>query len=336
MDSPQLYIAALLQVARDRDVDLGAPRPVSISWEQYKELSTKLVDVTGDPHIGLEIGGHINLSAHGALGYASLSCGTVAESLELLTKYGPFRKQGARVELAFSKETMAVTYWPPAKIRGAPSFFIDMFFSAFERATYELTGEKMTRARLELSIPSPRHQDPRYKKYIAANIRFSCPVNRLVGPISNYTKVLSASQIPATAIHKRICEDYLRSSVLGESIAEGVKLHLLGNGAPFPDISEVSTELGFSQRTLRRRLSEEGTNFQNLLDEVRNFLATEYLSGTDLSVEAVAAALGYANHTNFRRAFIKWNQTTPGAFRKALRENTSGSPLSAVLPERRR
>ncbi|MBV1934468.1 MAG: AraC family transcriptional regulator [Parvibaculaceae bacterium] len=320
MDSPQLYISALLQVARDRQVDIGGGSSTSISWKEYKTLSTKLVEATGDPHIGLEIGGHMSLSAHGALGYASLSCGTVAESLELLTKYGPFRKQGARVELTFSKDTMALAYWPPAKIKGAPSFFVDMFFAAVERASYELTGEKMTKSRLELSIPSPRHQDPRYKKFIASNIRFSCSVNRLIGPISTYAKVLSASQIPATAIHKRICEDYLRGSVLGESVAEGVKLHLLAKGAPFPAIGEVSIELGFSERTLRRRLAEEDTNFQNILDEVRNFLATEYLTGTDLSVEAIAGALGYANHTNFRRAFSKWNDMTPGMFRKTLRK----------------
>jgi len=71
-----------------------------------------------------------------------------------------------------------------------------------------------------------------------------------------------------------------------------------------------------SDLTLRRRLADEKTSFQELLDEVRHFLAVEYLSGTDISVEAVASALGYTNHGNFRRAFVKWSGVTPGVFRK--------------------
>ncbi|PCJ70567.1 MAG: hypothetical protein COA62_08295 [Rhodobiaceae bacterium] len=200
---------------------------------------------------------------------------------------------------------------------GAPSFFVDMFFSAIARASYELTGERMTGACLELSIPAPRQRDPRFATHITSEVRFSCSVNRLTGPRIGYTRLLSASQIPAAAVHKRICEDFLRTAVLGEGISEIVKLHLLAQSAPFPSIVGTASELGFSERTLRRRLADEKTSFQELLDEVRHFLAVEYLSGTDISVEAVASALGYTNHGNFRRAFVKWSGVTPGVFRKA-------------------
>jgi len=318
MDSPQLYAPALLEVARERNVPSQLFQASAVTWLEYLDLCAELVETTGDPHIGLDIGSRMSLASHGLLGHATLSCRTVAESLELLTKYRPFRRQGARAQLAFTQEMIALAFWPPTKVAGAPSFFVDMFFSAVARANYELTGHRMGGVVLELSIPTPRICDPRYAELITADVKFSCPSNRLLGPRSEYEGTLPGAKIPAASIHKKICEDLLRKSALGGSVAELAKSHLIVCSAPFPSVGETAIALGFSERTFRRRLADERTNFQGVLDDVRNFLATEYLTGTDISVEAIALALGYSDHTNFRRAFVRWNNVTPGAFRRTF------------------
>lgn len=87
----------------------------------------------------------------------------------------------------------------------------------------------------------------------------------------------------------------------------------LPDGAP---MGAVAAELGLTERSLRRRLSAEGTSYQALLDEVRSALARSLLGGrATIPVADVAARLGYADAAAFTHAFRRWTGTTPGAYR---------------------
>lgn len=77
-----------------------------------------------------------------------------------------------------------------------------------------------------------------------------------------------------------------------------------------------------STRTLIRRLREEGSQYQELLDQVRQELACWLLVHTELSIEAVAERLGYSDTSNFSRTFRRWLGMPPNAFR-ASRDETA-------------
>jgi AraC-like DNA-binding protein len=62
-------------------------------------------------------------------------------------------------------------------------------------------------------------------------------------------------------------------------------------------------------------LQDEGTSFRELRGKAIDRWARQYLQQTDLSVEAIAATLGYQDTANFRRAFRKRTGMTPGQFR---------------------
>ena len=82
-----------------------------------------------------------------------------------------------------------------------------------------------------------------------------------------------------------------------------------------PGLEEASAHFGLSSRSLRRYLTSMGFTYRSLLDEERFALARHYLSSTDLTVEAVAKRLGYADARSFRTAFRRWAQCTPQQFR---------------------
>ena len=67
-------------------------------------------------------------------------------------------------------------------------------------------------------------------------------------------------------------------------------------------------------RQLQRLLSREQYD-QALKDEVRRDLAIHHLADGRLSIEAVAAQLGFTDASSFHRAFRKWTGTAPGAWR---------------------
>ena len=72
---------------------------------------------------------------------------------------------------------------------------------------------------------------------------------------------------------------------------------------------------GVSPRTLQRWLDREGVTFEQVLDETRREEALGRLTSSATSVADLAARLGYANASNFTRAFRRWTGASPSAFR---------------------
>ena len=86
---------------------------------------------------------------------------------------------------------------------------------------------------------------------------------------------------------------------------------------------EVAAHLNLHPRTMGRRLEEEGVTFEQLKDEMRLAVARELLARTDVAVSDVAAALGYATPSAFVRAFRRWTDSSPSAWRQSQRGSKS-------------
>ncbi|WP_299772545.1 AraC family transcriptional regulator [uncultured Pseudoteredinibacter sp.] len=95
-------------------------------------------------------------------------------------------------------------------------------------------------------------------------------------------------------------QEYLEDCLLGEQ--------------RIPDQELVARRLGISAQTLRRRLREEGTSFQSMKNQVRREAAIYYLAKGTYSVEQVSDAVGFAEVSNFVRAFKSWTGLTPLRF----------------------
>lgn len=58
-----------------------------------------------------------------------------------------------------------------------------------------------------------------------------------------------------------------------------------------------------SERSVERKLTDEGMTFQGLLSETRHELALEHLADPSLAIIEVAYMLGYEDQNSFFRAF---------------------------------
>ncbi|MBL4827516.1 MAG: AraC family transcriptional regulator [Spongiibacteraceae bacterium] len=83
----------------------------------------------------------------------------------------------------------------------------------------------------------------------------------------------------------------------------------------FPNIAQVSGQLNMSVRTLRRRLNEVGTTYQQFKDNLRCDAAIRYLSRPELKIISVSALLSFDEPSAFHRSFKKWTGMTPGEYR---------------------
>ena len=108
----------------------------------------------------------------------------------------------------------------------------------------------------------------------------------------------------------------LNSLTSASETTAAVRYLLIKSAGDFINIKQVAEQLCMSERTLRRRLSNEDTSFQHVLEEIKDLLAKKYLRQTSLSIADIAHILGYAETVNFRRAFKRWNGNIPSEYRK--------------------
>ncbi|WP_168798001.1 AraC family transcriptional regulator [Pacificoceanicola onchidii] len=80
-------------------------------------------------------------------------------------------------------------------------------------------------------------------------------------------------------------------------------------------VDDMARRLNVSKRSLQRRLSEEGTSFQELLNETRFEMSDRYLKDSGLSLPEISYLLGFRETSSFFRAFQGWTGTTPGEYR---------------------
>ncbi len=86
-----------------------------------------------------------------------------------------------------------------------------------------------------------------------------------------------------------------------------------------PNIEAVARSLAVSSRKLQIKLKEEGTTYQNILDQVREALALNYLGKEEITICDIAFLLGYSEQSAFNHAFKRWTGSTPGEYLKRER-----------------
>ena len=130
--------------------------------------------------------------------------------------------------------------------------------------------------------------------------------------------IMMANELTAQICEQQ-CTTILQSLTQQEGLVDQVRklIITLPGRAPAPE--EIAGKLNMSYRTLRRRLSDEGSSFKEIQNEVRMGMASEYMRQTELTTQEIAFLLGYGEASNFHRAFKVWHDQTPGEYRSSVR-----------------
>lgn len=93
-------------------------------------------------------------------------------------------------------------------------------------------------------------------------------------------------------------------------------LKLEGDQLLFPRIDELARSLRISPQTLHRRLTADGTSYQQIKNRIRRDLAISKLAKENCSVEEVARFTGFTEPSSFTRAFKQWTGMSPRDYRR--------------------
>jgi len=317
IDNQQAYLEALLDVVRAAGISgdaLFRHARASGGLPDFTRLCDSAVQLTGDPALGIKLGGRLDLTSHGILGYALMSSRTVEQALQRLIRYIGLTAPPIHFEqVVQGARCLLVCRLDPELV--PQQFYIDAALVAVVVSAHTLLGARVVReAELWLEVPSPPHAD-QYAATTGVRVVFDRPFNAVMMP-RRYLEAPVLSAEPAMAeLCRQQCEKLLANMRDRRGLAGRIREQLLRAPGRFPAIERIAKQFGLSERTLRRRLQDEGTAYRTLVDEVRLELARTYLTSTQLPVIEVAALLGYDDAANFRRAFKRMQGQAPAEFR---------------------
>ncbi|MEC0225625.1 AraC family transcriptional regulator ligand-binding domain-containing protein [Paenibacillus alba] len=176
------------------------------------------------------------------------------------------------------------------------------------------TGQYLAARTVEFSQPMGDVQV--LESYFGCHIRTNADRNRLTlhrrdldRPFLTYNEELLEILTPAL---DRTLQEHQDNCSVSDMVKWIMKRSFSGGR---PDVQTVAKELGMSDRTLQRRLTEESTSFNHLLTQARHEQALLYLADLSLDIKEVAFLIGYEDQNSFYRAFRAWEGDTPAKWR---------------------
>lgn len=150
------------------------------------------------------------------------------------------------------------------------------------------------------------------EEYFGCFIHIGAKRNRLTLHSEDLDRHFTSYNAELLEILTPVLEQTLDEQRSSHSVTEIVKWILKRNlTGERLDIQDVASELGMSERTLQRRLTDEKTSFKELLKKARHEQARQYLANPALDIKEVAFLVGYKDQSSFYRAFRSWEGETP-------------------------
>ena len=267
-------------------------------------LGAALVDLVGDPELGLHAGLRADLSDFGAFG---LMLRSSPDFLVAMSQFARHNQQGQQrvfnLDVLLEGDRVKIRYLEGGG-HGLPRLLHDCFIATLEALSPHLISEPVDA--LELAYPEPADRSS-YDRLLRAPVRFGAPRTQLVVSARKAARAFPHADPVVNRTVERMVADSIR--ILGPvDLISRVRAALAGDpGAPPPAMAEVAERLSTTERTLRRHLHAAGTSFQDLLDETRQQMTLQHFVHNPAATGAeIAGRLGYTDPPAFYRAFKRW------------------------------
>jgi len=279
------------------------------------ELFEDCSNIFNDSLFGLQLAQMQNPDVFGCVAALCRSASTVRESITSFIDYIPVvHSPDAQLELVEGKDTAEVRW----------GLRTDLGFN--RQANYQAVLLDMKL----LQVVAGKHFRPSYVNLaVDARQRDIPELERTLGCRFNPTRADNAIAFPTHLLDQPVASaNRLVFNLLGgylEQVRNAGRVGLEQRVEDFVrgtlptghcSIERCARKLGVSTRTLQTRLAEEGLVFTEILERQRFELARQYLASGRMSLDDIAAALGYSEQSSFGRAFKRWSGTTPKLYRQ--------------------
>lgn len=317
--------------------------------DKLSQLWELAVAATHDPLIGLKLATPQPLEQSGLMGHIMRASPDAKTAVDNLVRYTPLVSPMVHSAIEHRDGRTRVSLDLPARQRKVPQQHYDFVWCTVLRTLRHAAAcDNLNPVLVTYAFPQPEDISA-YETAYGCAVRFGMPDNAmefvnadLAVPIHTDNpgaadwalRMLSELAQSQRDWTRRMLAKIEQSPPASPSFSARVQHLLAGmlaNGEPLRE--EVARNLLMSERTLQRRLAEEGTNFTRLVDDTRRKLAQQYLSKGELSLKKLSFQLGFSEPSAFCRACKRWFGVSPSQLQQvpASTEKMRSSPALAIL-----
>jgi AraC-like DNA-binding protein len=294
------------------DPDARVPaRAVLSLWHELPRL-------TGNETFGLWLAERVGAAPISPAGWFIQSSPTLREGLRRVVRFQRLLHDHARGELVERDDEVSYVHQIGDRAFRAPRHAIEFGFAQSVLLVRRCLGENVFPKRVEFQHAQPPDVTG-HLGWFGEGIRFGAERDAL-----SFDHTLTDRPLPtrddalgelilshARGLLERLPSDASFSARVRRAVVEALPQEVL-------ELGGVATRLSLKKRTLQRRLADEGTSFDEILDAVRRELAERYFVDQGLGAQECAFLLGYSDLSAFHRAFQRWHGVAPAHFRLRL------------------
>jgi len=183
-----------------------------------------------------------------------------------------------------------------------------------------LINRRILLSETTFDYPAPAHVAEYHQLYPCTH-HFAHAETTLVFDARLLSLPITRSREELKALIRELPLGFFIKPVFQGSFGHRVRSRLLqGEGGELPGLDAVAADFFMTGRTLRRKLLDEGTSFQEIKDGLRRDQAMTLLRQTQTPIQSVAQQVGFREATVFIKAFRQWTGMTPGDYRARTRK----------------
>jgi AraC-like DNA-binding protein len=302
-----IFDSAGLQPAQFADADH------EISYVAASRLLARCVAATGCQHFGLLVGKRADPSSLGVAGFMLRSAPDVGTALRGLVQHLDLHDQGGVPTLLIKGSLTLLGYAIHQSGTEATDQIYDLSVAIGCNIMRGLCGESWKPTEILLSRRPPLDLEP-YRKFFRAPLHFNAEQSAVVFP-SRWLdhQITTADPLLHRHLEKQASElQALRHASITGDLRGLLRKSLLAHKCT---ASDVARQLCIHERTLNRKLQQQGTSFRRALDDTRCEMARQLLADSAMPLAKIANTLNYADASAFSRAFKRWMGVTPAQWR---------------------
>lgn len=285
-----------------------------VEREVFIRLLTQVMMQTQDEFAGLGQGRTSKPGTFSMMTHAVINCSNLERALQRgIRFYDMFDLQLASTLVVEEGKGILVAQADPRL--DFREIILETLFFLTQRFMSWLVGKHIVLERVEFDFEDDG--DPERQALFDCPIQFSAGVNRMVFSADYLDLPLVQNELSLSRFLKSSLSELFQRGNRQMGLPARIRALLAEEyGYNFPDFSGVCESLNMTPQTLRRRLKDAGTSYQQIKDDIREEASVYYLSKPELSIDEIALLMGFSEASSFHRAFKKWTGKTPANFRQ--------------------
>ncbi len=288
---------------------------IRFTMDETVKLWGACINQSGDLFFGLHLGESVRPGTFHIVGYTLMNTANLNLAFDKLNQYQRLISDGGIFQRVPVKKGVWLVYHPrPGSL---PFFYhqIDAVLTALLSFSRWVTGKTLIPMEVVLKRDAPL-ECHEYERVFGLTPSFNADFDGVLISHEVLEWPLLEADEELCNIHEKHAKQRLGELESAQSLSDKVTL-ILDKHISDQNVgrSFIAAQLRMSEKSVQRKLSDEGNTFQGLHDELRRRLALDYILDTNISFTEVALLLGFSDSSAFYRAFKRWTGNTPGDYR---------------------